>query len=1067
MRVFRGMVLTCLFLISSTFYLLHAQRPAPNPLPDSSALQSAAFGNMCSNDANLVQLRKDPAFLAKEQRMNTQIMSALSELDDDTITLPVVFHIVNDNPGSITDAVMLSALEDLNNAFSKSGAYAGSSGVDTKIRFCLAQKDPDGGNTTGITRTKSFYATHLNKDNEDARLKNLVQWDPSKYINIWSITSIDAEAYASFSCGTWSRIGVGGYATMPPGGGPLDGIVVTGFGALLAHEMGHYLGLYHTFEGGCRNINCETDGDRVCDTPPDSRLTSAGGCGNNANSCSSDTLSNYSNGFFPIDVPDQITNFMDYGNSACSNQFTQGQADRMRAAIQTQRPGLLAAQCVKPCVENIVAGFSRNNAYPVPGDIIIFTSHSTGATNYEWLIDDVVVSSSASYAHTFQAAGKFKVTLKVYNTNTCYATYTDYVIVNCGVAARFYTNKQTIASKENIYTDTILFKNNSYNGQSYQWLMSNTQGMTEQVVSTDPDLNYMFPTPATYSVRLVATNGGCSDTTAMYTVPVLDPTPDGSPFSVSISCSDQDKVKVTFCLADNGYAPLPKNTVVNFYDADPRVPGANKLSPAFQLPTEVPGGNCYLCFTNTLDFVYRGQERIYLVYNDTGTAVPVSLPNTFLVEKDYANNFAISPPTRINITTSICEGQSYLGYSKTGVYIDTLVASNGCDNIRTLNLTVKPVFKVTVTTSICEGENYAGHTTTGTYVDVYTASNGCDSTRTLHLTVKPVARTTITAIICEGENYGGHATEGTYIDTFPASNGCDSIRLLHLTVNPKRITELYHEMCAGNTYLAGGALQTASGVYYDTLSTYLGCDSVIVTNLTVHPLPEPELGEDRGICIGDTLSLDPGVFSGYLWQDGSTSPVFKTQSVGVYSVTVSNTHGCMASDTMKVLGIDPLPAHFLPADTTLCRGNILKLQVPGYINYHWSTGDTRWFLDVTTTNKYQLSVTDRNGCKGTDSINVVFDYNCLVIEIPNAFTPDNNGKNDLFIPIMPAPLPDYRLQVFNRWGQLVFETRDTRKGWDGTYQSRHQPSGAYVYVITCKEFDGKFIKRSGTVLLVR
>ncbi len=286
-------------------------------------------------------------------------------------------------------------------------------------------------------------------------------------------------------------------------------------------------------------------------------------------------------------------------------------------------------------------------------------------------------------------------------------------------------------------------------------------------------------------------------------------------------------------------------------------------------------------------------------------------------------------------------------------------------------------------------------------------------------------------------------------------------------MNPKKVTTVDHIMCAGNTYLAGGQLQTVTGVYYDTLDTYLGCDSIIVTNLTVNPLPSPDLGKDRGICIGDTLTLDPGIFSDYLWQDGSTSAYFRTQSVGVYAVTVSNVYGCIASDTMSVLGIDALPANFLPSDTTLCRGNILKVQVPGYIDYNWNTGDKRWFLDITTTGAYRLEVTDRNGCTGIDSVNVVFDNNCIIIQIPNAFTPDNNGKNDVFMPFMPAPLPDYHMQVYNRWGQLVYETRDTKKGWDGDYHSKDQPSGTYVYAITFKDFDGKYVKKSGTVLLVR
>ena len=784
-------------------------------------------------------------------------------------------------------------------------------------------------------------------DIEDARLKNLIQWDPSRYINIWLVTSIVGESYADFSCGIWYRLGVGGYASMPPGGGSLDGILITGFGRL-AHEMGHYLGLYHTFEGGCLNNDCLINGDRVCDTPPDGSVRPSAGCNNPDNTCNSDTLSNYSNGFFHTDVPDPIANFMDYGNNACSNQFTQGQADRMKAAIMTQRSGLLQDECTKPCIENIIAEFTRDISYPLPGDQITFTNTSSGAANYQWLVDGTVISTTTDFFHTFNATGKYKVTLKAFNTITCFASYTDYIIVTCGVTARFYTDKKTIASKISIYTDSILFTNTSYNAQSYQWLMSNDQGMAEQVISTSTNLTYVFPTPATYRVRLVATNGSCNDTTEAYTIPVLDPTPDGVPFNVSLYCYPPNKVRVSFCIADYGYAPIPVNIPVNFYDADPELPGANKLLPAYYLENEVPGGNCSRCFTHILDVDYHGLDKIYIVFNDTGNIVPVVLPNTYFVEKYYTNNIGNSQPTKTTFNTAICQGQNYAGHTIAGTYIDTLTSIiNGCDSIRTLHLTVKPVAAATISATICNGQNYAGHTTTGTYTDVYTAVNGCDSTRILHLTVLPTSATTISTSICQGQNYAGHTTSGTYIDVYPASNGCDSTRTLYLTVNPtfntsvtvsvcqgenyaghttsgtyvdvyntvfgcdstrtlyltvkptvssnivaaicqddnyaghttpgiyidvytavngcdstrtlqltvkpKSFTTINAAICKGESYLAGGSLQTTTGIYTDTSLNYLGCDSIITTNLTVN-FASPDLGKDRGICFGDSVN---------------------------------------------------------------------------------------------------------------------------------------------------------------------------------------------------------------------
>ncbi len=1294
-----------------------AQQPVHHPFKDEAPLLTGPGPNICGTDMALYQLRKNPAYRAMEEKMNLAIRNAMDTLSGDTIILPVVVHVVNPNPYSITDAQVIAGINLLNDAFSKSGIYAASPGADTKIRFCMSKKDPDGGNTTGITRTTSYFGNHLNKDIEDRKLKNLIQWDPVKYINIWLITSIDAEAYINFSCGVWTRLGVGGYATLPPGGGPLDGIVITGFGALLAHEMGHYLGLYHTFEGGCYNYDCLLNGDRVCDTPPDNSVRPSPACNNPGNSCNTDTLSNYSNGNFFTDVPDQITNFMDYGNSGCSIQFTQGQADRMRAAVMTQRSGLLQDECTQPCIENIIAAFTRDIAYPVTGDLINFTNTSTGAASFEWLVNDVVIATTTNFSYSFTATGKTKVTLKAFNTPGCFAAYSDFIITNCGVTARFYTNKKTIASKLGILTDSIVFTNSSYNGITYQWLMSNDQGMAEQVISTSTNITYVFPTPANYTMRLVATNGSCSDTTDTYIIPVWDPTADGAFFNVAAYCYQQTKVKVNFCVVDWGIAPIPINTPINFYDADPHLPGANKLSPTFYMPYTAPGGNCYTCYSTIINVGYAHLDKLYMVFADSGNAVPVVLPNTSFIEKDYNNNFytinnlrfranatpvtatllpgdtlqlnatglpaapgfnaflwstayrlscttcsnpylyadsdrikrviVTSPygcidtayvdirvppaddytisinnvicashdsmnvnftvynsfirgvipknleisfyngnptiagasllfpvykvadttfarqqsfstrikimpqgnlyavvndssllipislpntprlekdytnnmhtvfyqPNQTTVNAAICQGQNYAGHYAAGIYVDTLAGYNGCDSIRTLNLTVKPVFFTTVTTSICPGQNYAGHTISGTYIDVYpaingcdstrtlnltvlpviastvnaaicpgqnyagytmagtyidvyTAANGCDSTRTLNLSIKPTASSNIVAVICQDDNYAGHTTSGTYIDIYPAANGCDSTRTLQLTVNPKAFTTVNAAICNGETYLAGGQLQTTAGVYKDTLTTYLGCDSVITTNLTVNPLPAPDLGKDRGICFGDVLVLNPGSFVTYLWQNGSTNNTYSTNLVGQYSVLVTNNFGCKKSDTMKLTKIFPLPANYMPADTSLCRGNIVHVKIPGYINYLWSTGGTQNFIDIIKTGTYTLDVTDKNGCKGTDSVKIFY-YNCADVWIPNSFTPNRDGLNDVFRPVFPAPVTNYRMQIWNRWGFLVFESRSSAIGWDGSFKGEQQQLGVYVYVVTFTDIDGADVKKTGTIMLIR
>jgi len=210
------------------------------PFPATSSFQGNS--GTCATDLLLNQFRLSKAFIKQEALMNEAIRTAIVRLNNDTIVLPVVFHILSKNPSAITDAVIKAGLADLNDAFAKRGAWSGSKGVDTKIRFCLARVHPDGGNTTGINRVETHWGDHVNPLIEDAKVKATAQWDPQRYINIWLVNSIDLENIAAFECGNWFRLGTAGYATLPPNTGPLDGIVSTGFGLVLAHEWGTTLG---------------------------------------------------------------------------------------------------------------------------------------------------------------------------------------------------------------------------------------------------------------------------------------------------------------------------------------------------------------------------------------------------------------------------------------------------------------------------------------------------------------------------------------------------------------------------------------------------------------------------------------------------------------------------------------------------------------------------------------------------------------------------------------------------------------------------------------------------------
>jgi gliding motility-associated-like protein len=144
----------------------------------------------------------------------------------------------------------------------------------------------------------------------------------------------------------------------------------------------------------------------------------------------------------------------------------------------------------------------------------------------------------------------------------------------------------------------------------------------------------------------------------------------------------------------------------------------------------------------------------------------------------------------------------------------------------------------------------------------------------------------------------------------------------------------------------------------------------------------------------------------------------------------------------------------------------VHINLPGYINYNWSTGSTDGYIDIIKTGTYRVIVTDRNGCVGSDSVSISY-FNCATVYIPNAFTPDGNKLNDVFKPIFPAPVSNYHLQIFNRLGNRVFESAKSGMGWDGKFQSADQPTGVYVYIITFTDIDGINEKRTGTITLLR
>jgi gliding motility-associated-like protein len=309
---------------------------------------------------------------------------------------------------------------------------------------------------------------------------------------------------------------------------------------------------------------------------------------------------------------------------------------------------------------------------------------------------------------------------------------------------------------------------------------------------------------------------------------------------------------------------------------------------------------------------------------------------------------------------------------------------------------------------------------------------------------------------------------GTYYQTLLNSTGCDSLITLNLTIN-KKITEQDLDICEGEYFLSGGKKHFTGGIYFDTLKTTAGCDSIVITHLTVNPKPLPNLGADRDLCRNTLLAITPGKFTSYQWQNNSTIDTFYIMNQpGIYWVKVSNDYNCFAIDTMEVKNIMNVPIDFLKNTDTICNYEKLNLTPFGsYKSYLWSTGEITKTIQVQQPGNYWLKVTDDNGCIGIDST-ILMLRECMVgVYVPNAFTPDKNGKNDIFKPMVFGNLIQYHFLIYNRWGNIVFQTNDPQKGWDGTFDGKPQNPSTFVWKCMY-ELEGEKPKiEKGTVLLIR
>jgi gliding motility-associated-like protein len=239
--------------------------------------------------------------------------------------------------------------------------------------------------------------------------------------------------------------------------------------------------------------------------------------------------------------------------------------------------------------------------------------------------------------------------------------------------------------------------------------------------------------------------------------------------------------------------------------------------------------------------------------------------------------------------------------------------------------------------------------------------------------------------------------------------------------------------------------------------------------ILIYPSPLAALDHSSTLCKGSTRVLDPGNFSGYLWNNGSTAQTLTTATTGEFYVTVTDSHNCTGRDTVRITTLLEKPSDFLPEDIAICsyESMILKSIRTGFIDYLWNTNEAQPEINISKAGMYWLQVTDQNHCTGRDTINVIAKQCINGFYIPSAFTPNGDGKNDIFKPAIYGNIKNYTFIVYNRWGQTVFFTHDSALGWNGTLKNDKQNNGIFIWTCTFNLNGEELQIKKGSVLMIR
>jgi len=447
------------------------------------------------------------------------------------------------------------------------------------------------------------------------------------------------------------------------------------------------------------------------------------------------------------------------------------------------------------------------------------------------------------------------------------------------------------------------------------------------------------------------------------------------------------------------------------------------------------------------EVVANSLDTIICIYFPTtvfGTGATSYIWNNGALDNASMNPLATTTYTVIGTDANNCQNVDSITVvvNPQPIVIANASESTICDNEFT-QLTGSGANSYVWDNSVTDGDSIGPNSTT-MYTVIGMDLNGCGDTASVTITVNPsptVGANTTNNNFCAGENI---TLSGSGATTYVWDNGVTNNN--SFTLN------------SSTTFTVIG-------------TNAFGCVDTTSILITVLPLPNVVANATMlAVCLGEFNTLSGAGAVSYNWDNGIVDGVaFAPTLSATYTVIGTDANNCQNTDDIFIT-VYPVVDFFLGPDDTICPQKPATLiGNANFAFYQWSNGSNLPQIDVNYAGTFTLTVQDNNGCEYTDDQTITIGDDCYsTVYIPNTFTP-NGDEHNQYLRTTGDNLGKFEIQLFNRWGELVFKSSDINQQWDGTYNGTLCPEGIYTYLVRYTTNAGNDDKRTlhGHVNLVR